>query len=140
MRLRPPTVDDVPAIVAVMNAVSRSLHGTDDVSLAELGAWFEMPDFDPDRDALVAVAGDGSIAAYADVADPSREGRRLWIDVHVRADEDPELAGVLLGEMEARASGRVAPDGTIKVYLPSVDRALAALLAERGYSVTRHSF
>lgn len=139
MRLRPPTFDDVPAVAAVTNGLMRSLYGRDEVSEAEVRLMFEAPDFDPAADAVVALDDDDAIVGYADVADPSG-GRSIWIVVDVVPGGDDTIRAALLDAMERKARPKQAPDGAAKVYLPSKDEAMAALLAGRGYEVTRHSF
>jgi mycothiol synthase len=140
MRLRPPTVDDVPAIAAVTNGLMQSLYGRSEVSEAEYRVMFGAPDFDPAGDALVATDDDDTIVGYADLSDPSGEGRRIWIMADVLPGRGPQVGGALLDAIEAKARARQARGGCVKVYLPSKDEAMAALLAERGYEVTRHSF
>lgn len=140
MRLRAPTLEDVPGIAAVTNGLMRSLYGTDEVSETVLRAIFDAPDFHPSSDALVAETEEGELVGYADVSDPSGEGRRIWIAVDVLPGSDPQVRRALLGAMEELAREKQAVGGSAKVYLPSKDEAMAALLAERGYEVTRHSF
>ena len=140
MKLRPPTFDDVPGIAAVTNGLMVSLYGRPEMSEAEVRLMFEAADFDPAEDAVVAVEDDGAIVGYGDVADPSGEGRSIWIVVDVLPGSDEAVRGALLDAMEEKARPRQAPGGGAKVYLPSRDEATASLLAERGYEVTRHSF
>jgi hypothetical protein len=74
VKLRPPTPGDAAGVASAMNELGASLHGGTEVSADEVRLWMEAPDFDPERDAVVAVADDGSIAAYGDASDASREG------------------------------------------------------------------
>ena len=140
MKLRAPTLADVPQIAAVMNELSLQLHGSGEVSEAELRLWFDAPDFDPETDALVAEADDGSIAAYGDVSDPSDEGRLIWLDVSIRPGAGEGTGSTLLDELELRALAHLAPDGRLKAYVPDQDTVLAGLLEARGYRVVRRSF
>jgi mycothiol synthase len=140
MRLRAPTIGDVPAIAEVTNALMRSLYGRDELSEAEYRLIFAAPDFDPAEDALVAEDDEGRIVGYADVEDPSGEGRRVWIVVDVLPGTDRAVRRALLDAIEEKARLRQAAGGSTKVYLPSRDEATAELLAARGYEVARHSF
>jgi mycothiol synthase len=140
MRLRAPTLEDVPGIAGVTNALMQSLYGRDEVSEAEYRLMFAAPDFDPAEDALIAEDNAGRIVGYADVSDPSGEGRRVWIVVDVPPGTDDLVRTALLQAIEQKARSRQAAGGSAKVYLPSKDEATAALLAARGYEVTRHSF
>lgn len=140
MKLRSPAVDDAAGIAATMNELGASLHGGTEVSADEVRLWMEAPDFDPERDAVVAVADDGSIAAYGDASDASREGRLIWFDVSVRPGVPAAVGAALLDALEERAEARLAPAGRLKAYVHERDAVLAGLLEARGYRVVRHSF
>jgi mycothiol synthase len=140
MKLRAPTLADVPEIAAAMNELSMQLHGSREVSEDELRLWFTGPDFDLDTDAVVVEADDGSIAAYADISDPSNEGHLIWLDMYVRPGADDGVGGALLDELELRALAHLARDGRLKAYVADRDTVLAGLLEARGYRVVRHSF
>jgi mycothiol synthase len=140
VNLRAPTVADAAEIAAAMNELGVALHGGVEVSADEVRLWLEAPDFDPEQDAVVAEAGDGSIAAYGDATDPSREGRLIWVDVSVRPGVPEEFGAAVLDELELRADARLAPGGRLKAFAHEHDTVLAALLRARGYRVVRHSF
>lgn len=63
---RPPTIDDVEAVVHVEN--SRALHdiGAADTTVARLRMFWEGPEFDLAGDAVVVLNPDGQVIAYAD--------------------------------------------------------------------------
>ena len=140
MKLRAPTHADVPEIVAAMNELSVALYGSSEVNEDELRLWFEAPDFDLDTDVLVAEAGDGSIAAYGDLSDPSNEGRLIWLDVYIRAGAPEGAGAALVNELERRALAHLAAGGRLKAYVAEQDTALAELFEARGYRIVRHSF
>jgi mycothiol synthase len=140
MKLRAPTIEDVPEITAAMNDVAQWLHGRNEASEDEVRLWFEAPEFEPERDAVLALADNGAIAAYGDVSDPSREGRLIWLDVYVRPGITEAVADALLDELEARAEARLGPGGRLKAFVDERDSVLAGLLAARGYHIDRHSF
>ena len=123
-----------------MNELGTSLHGGTEVSAGEVRLWMEAPDFDPERDAVVAEADDGSIAAYGDASDASGEGRLIWFDVSVRPGVPASVGAALLDALEERAAVRLAPAGRLKAYVHERDALLAGLLEARGYRVVRHSF
>jgi mycothiol synthase len=139
MRVRAPTLGDVPQIVAVMNELSHALYGRPEVSEHELRLWFAGPDFDPASHAVVVIDDHGALAAYGDVS-LSHKGRLVWIDPCVRPGAAEEVGPTLIDELELRAEAGLAPGGRLKAYVPERDEALAALLAARGYHVVRHSF
>lgn len=140
MKLRPPTLDDAAGIAAAINELGGSLHGGVEASEGEVRLWMDAPDFDPERDAVVAVADDSSIAAYGDLSDASREGRLIWLDVSLRPGVPSAVGSALLDALEERAEARLAPAGRLKAYVHERDAALAGLLEARGYGVVRHSF
>jgi mycothiol synthase len=140
VKLRPPTSDDAAGIASAMNELGASLHGGTEVSADEVRLWMEAPDFDAERDAVVAEADDGSIAAYGDASDPSHEGRLIWFDVSVRPGVPAAVGAALLDALEERAEARLAPAGRLKAYVHERDALLAGLLEARGYRVVRHSF
>ena len=139
MKLRPPTLADAPEIGEAFNEVSVSLYGAPEVSADEVRLWLAAPDFDLERDAVVAEAEDGSLVAYGDLSDPSRVGHLIWIDVQGRLGATGVLPA-LLDELEPRAGDRLAPDGRLKAYVAEKNTPLAALFEARGYALVRHSF
>jgi mycothiol synthase len=139
MRLRAPTVADADDIAATFNEVSMSLYGSTEVSADEVRLWLEAPDFDLERDAVVAEGDDGSVVGYGDLSDPSRVGRLIWIDAQTRPGATA-VAAALLDELEPRAEERLARDGRLKAYVAERNSELAAIVEARGYAVVRHSF
>lgn len=139
MRLRAPTLADAEAIAATFNDVSMALYGAIEVSSDEVRLWLEAPGFDLERDAVVAEDAASFLVGYGDLSDPSRVGRLIWIDAHVRPGAS-EVAAALLDELEPRAEERLAPDGRLKAYLAERNTELAAVVKARGYALVRHSF
>jgi len=139
MKLRPPTPADAEAVAAIFNDVSMALYGSPEVSAEEMRLWFDGPDFDLVRDAVVAEADDGSIVGYGDLADPSRVGRVIWIDAQTRLG-DSETASAILQELETRAEERLAAGGRLKAYVAERNTGYAAVVEARGYALVRHSF
>ena len=132
--LRAPALDDVDAVVEVINRASRELRGRDEVDAnAVEGWWTQPPPFDLARDAVVAVR-DGEIVGYGDLGDQANDGSVLWLDV--RGGAMPELHA----ELERRALDRRAPDGVVRAMADESDSELAVVLAERGYRRIRASY
>jgi mycothiol synthase len=139
MRLRAPKQADADAIAAVFNDASMALYGAPEVSAPDVRLWLEAPDFDPERDAVLAEAEDGAIVGYGDLSDPSQVGRLIVIDAQARLGAT-DVANAILDELEARAEERLAPDGRLKAYVLGKDVAFAAVVEARGYALVRHSF
>jgi len=132
--LRAPALDDVDAVVEVINRVSRKLRGREEVDAnAVEGWWTQPPPFDLARDAVVAVQH-GEIVGYGDLGDQANDGSVLWLDV--RGGAMPELHA----ELERRALDRRAPDGAVRAMADESDSELAVVLAERGYRRIRASY
>jgi mycothiol synthase len=132
--LRAPTLDDLPAAVAVINASSQRLRGRDDVDEAEIrGWWTQLPPFDLERDVVLAVR-DGVVVGYGDLGDQAHDGAVIWLDV--RGDALAEVHG----ELERRALERRAVDGVVRAVADESDESLAAVLRDRGYRPIRSSY
>jgi mycothiol synthase len=139
--LRPPRADEADAIAGVLNAHSRALYGTADVTLDEVQSWLENPSFDVDRDMRIAVLPGGALAGYADVGDQADEHTRFWIDLRLHPTHgDEAVAGALLAAMEGRARELAGPDAVVRGIAASVDETERALYEANGYRVIRHAF
>jgi mycothiol synthase len=139
MSLRAPTLADAEAIAATFNEVSLALYGSPEVSADDVRLWLEAPDFDLERDAVVAEAEDGTVVGYGDLSDASRVGRLIWIYAQTRLGVT-DVAHAILDELEPRAEARLAPDGRLRAYVAEKNTALASVVQARGYAVVRHSF
>jgi hypothetical protein len=132
--LRPPTLEDVDAVVAVINRASRAQRGRDEVDADAVRGWWTQPaPFDLARDAVVAVR-DGAIVGYGDIGDQAHDGTVLWLDI--RGAAMPEVHA----ELERRALERRAPDGVVRAMAAQQDAEFAALLAGSGYRMIRSSY
>lgn len=137
--LRAPTAADADAIADAINALSRSLYGTDDITGDEIRAWLETPDIDPAADMRVAVLPDGRVAAYADIGGGYGDPVRLWLDLRLR----PGYAAVgpaLVAMMERRARDRADGPVLLRAIAADRDAAAAAVFEDDGMSVVRSSF
>jgi mycothiol synthase len=134
LTLRAPTLDDVDAVVEVLNRASRELRGRDEVDAnAVEGWWTQPPPYDLARDAIVAVQ-DGEIVGYGDLGDQANDGSVFWLDV--RGAALPEIHA----ELESRALDRRAPGGLVRAVSDESDSELAVLLGQRGYRRIRASY
>ena len=59
--------EDVDAAAVMLNEHSRRLHGTDDLTSADLLLYWTSPDVELDRDVLLAESQDGRLGGYADL-------------------------------------------------------------------------
>lgn len=139
LELRVPRRDDAVAIAELLNEHSRGLTGRDDVTIEDVGYWFDQPGLDPARDMRVAAARNGMFVAYADLGGGEADGEPVWIDLRVRPGWDP--AGVpLLAAIEANAALRGAPPRRLRAAAHAEDAALHELLAGAGYQSVRAGY
>lgn len=139
--VRPPTLEDIPAIHSLLAACDIADTGEVDSTEAELRAEWQSPSFDLTRDAWLVVAPDGQIVAYADV--PHRQ--HAIMDVWVRVHPDHRGHGIgayLLRRVEERARECIAtaPEGTLVTVNGGMNHynEVSRRFAERaGYSLIR---
>lgn len=120
----------------MINAVSRALYDEDEITMAEMRSWFEVPD----TVMLVAQLAGGDIAGYADMTEQAGK-TRFWIDLRVPPGEnDAAIGDALVGALEARAEEDAAPGAVVRMFVFSTDAPGLSLVQKRGYEVVRHSF
>lgn len=132
--LRPATLEDVDAVVTLVNReAARLTRSSDtDVDAEEIRAWLTRPPpFELARDVCIAVRG-GTIVAYGDIA-VEGDGAVLWLDVRGETD-------AVLPDLERRATARAAPGGTLRAVADAVDIGRARVLADRGYTTIRAAY
>ncbi|WP_427893868.1 GNAT family N-acetyltransferase [Kribbella sp. GL6] len=125
---RPATLDDAPAIHAIIAANERAWHGQAESAPDAVAADLRRPLITLDLDTRVVETPDGELVAWAWV----HGGRRSQIDVH------PSYAGRGLGTelldwAEARA--REHESDWLAQTVDDADEAGTALLRSRGYEV-----
>lgn len=143
--VRPPTEDDIPAIIIVLRDYDIAESGEADVyDPNDIRADWE--DLNLTTDAWVVLAPDGSIAGYATLTDDIQESGRIFADGYVHPTHYGRGIGTTLVElMEARAATMVAatPEGTRLVLVNNIIVGSAparTLLETRGYTLARVYF
>ena len=134
--MRPPTLEDVDAVVELINDESARLTGSAEIEVDAdevRGWWTQPPPFDLSQDVCVAVRG-GAVVGYGDLGDLGHDGAIMWLDLR-----GPDVAA-LTEELERRAVGRAKPDGVIRAFANARDEDRAALFSSRGYQPIRASF
>lgn len=140
--LRRPRREDVPEIVAMMNAVDLEDMGVADSTAEDVLETWALPRFQADRDAWVVVGPETAIAGYAWVWD-----RKPHVEIQADSYILPRLAGTgleeaLLARMEERAlEHRAAAPRTEEVLIrlftsPHAEPRIAAFYS-RGYAHVR---
>jgi mycothiol synthase len=104
VNLRPPTLDDVPAITRLFDRATEELFGEQDESEDDVRRFLTSGEIDPAEDARVAESG-GEIVGYADVTPHPHP--TYWTDVRVPPSGDDEVRRALI----EWAVGRVEEKG-----------------------------
>ncbi|MDY6875711.1 MAG: GNAT family N-acetyltransferase [Chloroflexota bacterium] len=141
---RPATMDDVEAIVDLLNVCSIEQIGKPQAETHEIRNDWQSPTFNLETDTLVVLAPDCKIVGHATLWDSEPHVR-----FYVAGDVHPEHKGQGVGTAicqwaEERAWQAVpqAPEGTRVAMLQeklSTDTAAQKLLRAQGYQLVRHS-
>jgi mycothiol synthase len=144
-RCRRPQSADVAALVGMMRAEELALMGVSDVTEDELRADWQLPRFDPQRDAWLIETPGGRPAGYAWIWD-ERPHVELVADFNVDPEDPhaPALSAHLLAHIEMRSGEHSAEAGGPHVLLgiPAEEShgEKLALLAGRGFAETRRFY
>jgi len=130
--IRPAREEDVEAVAELLNEHSRRLHGTDDLTPADLLLYWQSPEVELGRDILLAEDTDGFVG-YADLV---VHGDAVWLDVR---GTDADVFPALLETIEARGMEK-APAKNLWGYTSAEDSPLVELYERSGYRRARHSF
>ena len=123
---RPPRRSDLPAVQALVEAYEQRLLGEPLSDLEDLEADWERPSFDPERDAVLVLAGD-EVVAHGEVSG----ARRATGCVHPAHWG----RGIGAGLVDWCAAVVAAQGGsTVGQTVPDTDVAAAALFRSRGWS------
>jgi ribosomal protein S18 acetylase RimI-like enzyme len=132
--LRAARMTDAQAVTDLFNEHSSSLYGVAEVTAEEIRQFWEAPDIDPEQDAVLAEAGDGSLLAYGDIGDWG--GEAIWLDVR---GFDPEAQRAIIARLEVLAEAK-RPGAQLMGFVTENDTVVRRLYEECGYRIARHSF
>ncbi|WP_422738274.1 GNAT family N-acetyltransferase [Micromonospora sp. WMMD729] len=124
---RRPTLDDVPAILAVVHAADTFAIGYPDFDAEDVEEALTAPHFDPSRDSWLALDPDGTVVGWATVDNPTGVGRE-FVEVYV----DPERGATLRAPLLARQLDRVA-ERAAERRLPALTVRCAVFAPERDW-------
>ena len=137
---RPPTEDDISAIIYVLNAFDTFFVGhADDYTLDDIRE--EWDHLNPQTDAWVFIAPDSHIVGYG--TETNREYGQLQIDGYTHPEHRSKGIGaaiMTLGEARAKTQIELQPEGARVMLFNSVlieDTAAHGLLEARSYSLAR---
>jgi mycothiol synthase len=124
-------MDDLEAATELLNAHSRSLHGTDDTTVAEMKDVWTSHEVEFPQDVFVAERAE-EIVGYADVV---RFGTTSWIDA--RATDSAAYEPLI--EASIRRAGEQEPEH-IRSFSGDQDRTAREALEQVGFKVMRYGF
>jgi len=107
---RRPTLDDVPAILALVHASDIAAVGEPDFTTEEVVEILTGPNHDPQKDSWLAVDSSGQIVGWAYIDNPSG-GHRDNLDVYVRPGLGTPAQALLLDLVVRRVAERVGEFG-----------------------------
>ncbi|MEO3775373.1 GNAT family N-acetyltransferase [Micromonospora sp. B11E3] len=133
---RRPTLDDVPAILAVVHAADTFAIGHPDFDAEDVRAALTAPFLDPARDSWLVTDPDGVAVAWAILNNPTGIGRE-FVDVLVDPERGADLRAPLLARQLDRVAERAAERGlaalTVRCGVCAPETRWAAELAEAGF-------
>lgn len=107
---RRPTLDDVPAILAMVHASDVAAVGYPDFTAADVREALTAPHFDPAVDSWLAVTPDGAVGGWAYLDSPNG-GDREFIEVYVHPEQGVVAQRPLLDALLARIAERAVEYG-----------------------------
>ena len=144
--MRPATLDDLEASVALFNACSRQLIGVNSSTVESYRPEWQMPGLNLETDIQVVVAPDGQIVGCMEVWDLSDPHVRIHTWGRVHPDHQGRgIGGALVTWAEARARQAIdkAPAGA-RVFMQNgvldADAAAQELFRAAGFALVRYSW
>ncbi|TDD81519.1 GNAT family N-acetyltransferase [Actinomadura rubrisoli] len=111
--VRHPTLDDVPAILAVVEASDIATVGEPDFTADEVREVLTAPGHDPSKDSWIAARPDGGVIAWGFIE--STTGDHALIDVYAHPDGGRPAQAPLLRLALARMAERVRESGLAEI-------------------------
>ncbi|MBO4205802.1 GNAT family N-acetyltransferase [Micromonospora echinofusca] len=137
---RRPTLDDAPAILAVVHAADTFAVGYPDFSLDDVRESLTAPYTDPAQDCWLAVDPDGAVVAWATVDNPTGTGRE-FVEVYVDPERGVPAQGPLLERQLARVAERAAerglPELTVRCAAFPPEEHWRGLLGDAGFGFVK---
>jgi len=138
-------MDDVEAVVALLNACSIEQVGKAQFEADAVRTEWQSPAFNLETDSRIVVAPDDKLVGYGEVLDA-----RLHVRIYAEGRVHPEYKGRGISthlyqwiEERARQAIPKAPEGARVVLLQSTlgtDTWAQELLCKQGYQLVRHAF
>lgn len=142
--VRPASMEDLEAAVALFNTCSMDLIGKEQHEVDETRVEWSTPKFNLEADTRAVLTPDGEIAGYVEVWDIEEPHVRIWSWGRVHPNYRGRGIGTYLlrwAEERARQAVPKAPPGTRIVIRHGVlhqDKLAQELLLQEGFKLTRH--
>jgi len=137
VKLRAPSLDDLPALAAFFRVLEQ--YGVGGASESDLRDWLTSPMFDPAQDFRMAIEDD-RIVGWCDVWDQDKSRKRFDLDVRAHPRESGTYGALLdWGVGRARELTTGAP-AVARVLVDSQDAVFRTVAEERDFSLFRHAF
>lgn len=138
--LRPPTHDDVAAILEVVHASDIAAVGEPDFTAGEVIEILDAPNHDPARDSWVAIDPSDRIVGWAYINNPLRDTRENF-DAYVHPEHGRAAHPALLDRVVARIAERAREAGvasvTARTGAVASEEAYIALLRSAGFGFVK---
>jgi ribosomal protein S18 acetylase RimI-like enzyme len=138
--MRRPTLDDVPAILAVVHASDIAAVGEPDFSPEDVREVLRSPNVDPSRDSWLALDPAGEVSAWAYLENPSR-GEREMVEVYVHPERGLPVQELLLARQLDRIAERAAEFGydqmTVRAGAIPAEKQWVAVLRAAGFAFVK---
>ncbi|MEU4550979.1 GNAT family N-acetyltransferase [Micromonospora violae] len=137
---RRPTLDDVPAILAVVHAADTFAIGHPDFDAEDVAASLTAPHFDPTQDSWLAIDPDDTVVGWATVDNPTGVGRE-FVEVYVDPVRGTAVRAPLLARqldrVAERAAERSLPSLTVRCAVFAPERDWERALRARGFTLVK---
>jgi mycothiol synthase len=140
--VRPPTMNDLGPVAALINDCSQAEIGSGNTSEAIVGSWWTAKNFDLETDAWLVTAPDGRLAAYAGFFEEAPPGPSE-VDAYVQPDFSGQgIGSYFLRCFERRAQHTLthSPAGVwigLSQHVWSTNEAACRLLEQHGFRHVR---
>lgn len=139
-RVRRPTLEDVPAILAVVHASDIAVVGYPDFTADDVREVLTAPATDPERDCWVALDPAGEIVAWSYLDNPNR-GEREFVEVYVHPERGVPAQRPLLALALPRVAERRAAFGlermTLRAGAVPTERPWIETLKDAGFTFVK---
>ena len=144
--LRPMTMEDFPAVLALINASSQHFSGVNEIDEGEFMNFLTTPEMNMAEELRLILSPQGKVVGYVESIswDSPPVHPTVWLRVHPDyLDTDIGQRMLIWADTRARqVVGRCPADARVSVhnFTPAEAKPLATLMEANGYSLIRHSF